>query len=416
MRSLFFILVLSFSSLCQLLAQQQDTTQVAIDSTVVEAVKEKGEEILKDSLNNYLPATTIDSTEIANKAKSVAAETINNETGVNLNGIPKDSTEIANQAKQLTNEELSKAGIEVSGIPTDSAAVKSEAKQLAKDQFKDYTGEELPDITIDSTTATQVKEEAAKRAEAAIKDTDHMKALEGTDSELGKLTDTKEQVEKTAAELREMKARKQMKQKMAGHAKEFIQENAEQIQQVQSKMGELKQKYSSVVNSNDLSTATKRSSLKGEPFWKRLVIGGNLNLSETNPLSIDFAPVLGWKFNKLFEAGVTGAYRAKFGADKSGVNTFENEEVYGYSIFANHMVFKNFFGYLEGENMSTVTGTTEDSQRAWQQSLLLGLGRKFKIAKFLEMQAIVSYNFLHDNSDGVYNSPVVFKTGLRVVK
>lgn len=139
-------------------------------------------------------------------------------------------------------------------------------------------------------------------------------------------------------------------------------------------------------------------------------------MSKTNPVTIDLSPVLGWKFNKLFEAGVTGAYRARIGADRLGVNTFEDEEVYGYSVFANHMIFKNFFGYLEGERMSKVTGTNESHSRKWNETLLLGIGRKFKIAKFLEMQAIISYNFLHDNESGLYGSPVVFKTGFRVVK
>jgi len=231
-----------------------------------------------------------------------------------------------------------------------------------------------------------------------------------------KTGELKEKIEKSQQELKQQAARKELKKKMASQAKQYISEHAEQIQQVQSKMGELKQKYSYVPNSNDLSTAKKRTSLKGESIWKRLVLGGNFSISNTNPLAIDMSPVLGWKFNKLFEIGISGAYRAKFGADKTGVNTFENENVYGYSLFANHMVFKNFFGYLEGERISKVSGTEEVNSRKWHQTLLLGIGRKFKIAKFLEMQAIVSYNFLHDNNDGVYNSPVVFKTGFRVVK
>ena len=203
---------------------------------------------------------------------------------------------------------------------------------------------------------------------------------------------------------------------MASRAKGFIAEHSEQIQEVQSQMTKLKQKYASVPNSNDLRTAQKRNSLKFEPFWKRLVLGGNFNLTETNPVTIDFSPVIGWKFDKRFEVGITGAYRAKFGADKQGINTFEDDAVYGYSVYTNYIVFKNFFGYLEGENISQVTGTAENNQREWHQTLLAGISRKFKIARFLEMQAIISYNFLHDNTDGVYNNPVVFKTGFRVIK
>ncbi len=226
----------------------------------------------------------------------------------------------------------------------------------------------------------------------------------------------KKEIEITQEELKQMQSKKEMKQKMAARAKAFISEHSEQIQEAQTQMGELKQKYTAVPNSNDLSTAQKRNSLRGESFWKRLVIGGNLNITETNPISVDFSPVLGWKFNKLSEIGITGVYRAQFGADNGGISTFENNEVYGYSIFVNYVIFKNFFGYIEGGNISQISGTEERSTRKWHQSLLMGIGRKFKVAKYLEMQAILSYNFLHDNRQGVYDSPIVFKTGFRVLK
>mgnify|MGYP001793558402 FL=1 len=208
-------------------------------------------------------------------------------------------------------------------------------------------------------------------------------------------------------------AKQQMKEKMASQAKEYISKNADKLQQVQSKMGELKKKYSYVPNCNDLSTAKKRTSLEDEPLGKRLVLGGNFNVTETSPVSIDLAPVIGYKINTLFEVGITGLYRAQFNADRNGVNA-EDENTYGYSVFVNHMVFKNFFGYLEGENISRVKTLQDKTKREWDQTLLLGIGRKFNIAKWLEMQAIITYNFLHENQDGVYNSPIVFKTGVRV--
>jgi len=386
----------------------------AIDTTDLrERVKASAKQAIEDSLGVKLPDT--DTTKIKEKIKSASEKALNDSLNnyVDVSDLTIDSTtgeQIKNKAKARVEKEIGHK------IPQDSARIKQEAKQLAKDQLKEQTGIDAPDITLDSTTVDQVKEEAATRAEQAVKNTDEFKALEGQDSELGELKAGKEKIEKTQQELKQQAARKELKKKMASQAKQYISEYAEQIQQVQSKMGELKKNYIYVPNSNDLSTARKRTSLKDESFWERLLIGGNFNVSSTNPLAIDLSPVLGWKFNSLFQVGVSGAYRAKLGADKRGINTFENEKVYGYSIFANHMVFKNFFGYLEGERISKVSGMEESHSRQWHQTLLLGIGRKFKIAKFLEMQAIVSYNFLHENNDGVYNSPVVFKTGFRVVK
>ncbi len=382
---------------------------VPVDSSkLAEYVMSTTKQVAKDTLKNYVevPDVKIDSTLNDQIVEQVQTEQ-NDDLGVE---IPSDSAAVKESAKSKLEQELD------TNIPADAAAVKQETNRLAKEELKNKIGIDALDISLDSTTGLQMKDEAVKRVESELKNIDEFKSLDQTDSEWSKLTGGKEQIEKTQTELQQLAAKKELKKQMATHAKEYIAEHSGKIQQVQSKMGELKQKYSTVPNSNDLSTATKRSSLKGESFWKRLVLGGNFNVSKTNPVIIDLSPVLGWKFNKLFEAGITGAYRVKLGAEKNGANTFANEEAYGYSVFVNHMVFKNFFGYLEGENMSTVTGTIEYSQRSWRQSLLLGIGRKFKIAKFLEMQTIISYNFLHDNNDGVYNSPVVFKTGLRVVK
>ena len=52
--------------------------------------------------------------------------------------------------------------------------------------------------------------------------------------------------------------------------------------------------------------------------------------------------------------------------------------------------------------------------RKWEQALLIGIGRNFKIARWLEMQALVMLNVLHDNQDHLYSSPVIFKTGFRL--
>jgi hypothetical protein len=85
------------------------------------------------------------------------------------------------------------------------------------------------------------------------------------------------------------------------------------------------------------------------------------------------------------------------------------------TVFANHMVFRNFFGYLEGENMYAGSHNIEVDGQWWIQTLLVGVGRKFNVAKWLEMQALVLFNVLHDNNDVLYNSPVVFKTAVKLM-
>ena len=268
--------------------------QLSLDSAML---AQKANEALKDSLAQRLNGqeVSLDSAALATKVQGLASETLQEELGIVLSGLPTDSATIANQLQSTGTEHLEEeTGITLSGIPTDSAAFKREASSLAKEEFTNQTGIASPDITLDSTTFDQVKQEAVTRAETALKDTEEFKALDGSDSELGKLTDAKKELEMTREQLQQMKSKKEMKQKMASRAKGFIAEHSEQFQEVQSQMTKVKQKYASVPNSNDLSTAQKRNSLKGEPFWKRLVLGGNFNLTETNPVTIDFSPVIGW--------------------------------------------------------------------------------------------------------------------------
>ena len=52
-------------------------------------------------------------------------------------------------------------------------------------------------------------------------------------------------------------------------------------------MQELKKKYSSVLSSNDLSTATKRNSLEGKRLTNRLVFGGTFQIHIDQSTSVD---------------------------------------------------------------------------------------------------------------------------------
>lgn len=363
------------------------------DSTITDDIKSRAVQAAKDSLDGYVdvPNIKIDSTS-DDRLKEVAKEA----------------------AKSALQEELK---IDIPEVALDSTLIdhlKSEAKMTAEEEL----GIEVDEITIDSTTTDQIKDEAEKKAEDVIISTDEYKAVNDLpkDSELGKLEDYKSKLENTQEQIKQAAAEQELKQKMTSHTQEHFANNTEKIQQVQSQVERLKAKYSSMLNSNDLSSAVKRNSLKEDSFWKRLVIGGNFNISKTNPVSLDLSPVLGYKINRLFEVGITGVYRSQFNADRNGTFGQSGNEVYGYSAFVNHMVFRNFFGYLEAERMRTTNLNKENPERQWKQTLLIGFGRKFNVTSWLEMQALILYNVLHNNTNGLYNSPVVFKTGFRVRK
>ncbi|UII26603.1 hypothetical protein LVD15_25455 [Fulvivirga maritima] len=369
-------------------------------------LRKDAKEMEKQLSENQSDSTSNDST-LVNKAKkealSIAQDSLQNR---NLpTALPIDTTStLKEKSLKVIHDELD--------IPTDSAAIKAEAKTRLKNEL----GTDIPDIKLDSTTVDQAEKELTKRAEEELKKRGDIQSLDGAEnSEFSQLENYKDQLEKTQEQMRQADAKQAMKAKMTSQAREFITQHADKIQEVQSKMNGLKKKYSYVPNSNDLSTAKKRNSLEDKTFWERISLGGNFNVSKTNPVTVDLSPVIAYKLNKVSEIGITGSYRTEFGADKSGLSGLD-DETYGFGVFGNHTVFNNFMVQLEGECLRTTTGSAEQNERSWKQTLLLGIGRRFKVTKWLEMQTLVMFNVLHNPPKSPYPSPVVFKTGFRIVK
>ena len=168
---------------------------------------------------------------------------------------------------------------------------------------------------------------------------------------------------------------------------------------------ELKKKYSKVVNSNDLSTATKRNSLKGTTFWGRLVFGGTFQIHIDKQSSIDLNPELAYRINKKWDLGIRGNYRVNAAIDDL-LGAVKEQKVYGYRVFTEYQLYKSFYGHVEWESLaaSTVDANTDVTTVVWNNSLFAGIERRFSIGSRVEAQVSLLYNFLHDNNP-LYNSP-----------
>lgn len=163
---------------------------------------------------------------------------------------------------------------------------------------------------------------------------------------------------------------------------------------MRTKLSLLMKKYSVVPNSNDLSSARKRTSLEGRTFRERLVIATNFQVISLDPVSIDFAPTIGYMFNKRFIAGLGATYRQKFGTDSIPALS---PDVWGYKAFTSYDVLRNFFAYGEYERNSPGRESAEyGSNRIWKAAFLAGVGRKFAVHRKVDMTLIVGYNFLHE--------------------
>lgn len=191
---------------------------------------------------------------------------------------------------------------------------------------------------------------------------------------------------------------------------QYLQDNPSIVQDVQKKMTLLMNKYSIVPNSNDLNSAVKHSSLEDKPFKQRLHIATNFQVISLEPVSIDFAPALGYKINRYFVAGVGGTYRETFSKDKAVLSP----NVVGYKGFLSYDLVHSFFAYGEYANNSPGVERTEfGEERIWKQALLVGIGRKFPIHTKMEMTCVFVYNFFHVPNDPVYPRPFMVRVGFQ---
>jgi hypothetical protein len=191
----------------------------------------------------------------------------------------------------------------------------------------------------------------------------------------------------------------QAKKKAEEMAMKYITEHPGIMQGVRKKMSLLMRKYSVVYNSNDLSTAIKRTSLKGKPVRERLYFASNFQLLSLTPLNIDFSPMAGYRFNKKFVTGLGFNYRQSF---RDSLPTL-SRDVLGYKIFSSFDVVKSFFAYGEFDrNVLGIHNPEGPLRPQWKNAAFLGIGRKIRVHPRFEMTMMFLYNFLREYPDPIY--------------
>lgn len=196
--------------------------------------------------------------------------------------------------------------------------------------------------------------------------------------------------------------------------REFLTGNPEAVAAAQEKITKMKKKYSSVLNSNDLSTATKANSMKGRPLTDRMFIGGSFQFSRTEPFTIFFDPSIGYKINKRLVAGVGTRFQFSFGEYDTLANNYNRKKSeLSYKVFTNYDIFRNFYLTTEFENNKILINQTDDGANyKWTPSLFAGIGKSFSISYGFNGYISVVYDFLHNPAQSVYSSPFAVRFGL----
>lgn len=196
--------------------------------------------------------------------------------------------------------------------------------------------------------------------------------------------------------------------------REFLTGNPVAVAAAQDKITKMKKKYSSVLNSNDLSTATKANSMTGRPLTDRIFLGGNFQFSHTEPFTIFFDPVIGYKINKRLVAGVGTRFQFSFGEYDTLANNYNKKKSeLSYKVFTNYDIFRNFYLTTEFENNKILLSQTDKgASYTWTPSLFAGIGKSFSISYGFNGYISVVYDFLHNPAQSVYSSPFAVRFGL----
>ncbi len=197
----------------------------------------------------------------------------------------------------------------------------------------------------------------------------------------------------------------------AGHEKE--------IGEAEDLMQSLKKKYAEVPDSRDLSKATKKNSLKDEPFGKRIIYGSNFQILRGNPLSLDIAPQIQYRFTKKLSTGFGILYRIPLGIpDKLMNDVMEN--VYGGSLMTQLKIKKGVFVQAEwqylhiGHKDESLLNTPK--KHNLQHVALLGIGKQISFGKKLKAHSILSYDFLYTYKQSPFPSAWSLRFGFQMVK
>ena len=243
-----------------------------------------------------------------------------------------------------------------------------------------------------------------------ISNTREFQQLQHQNEALDKLRSTAQDQQK---ELQQLGDQEYVLQKALEQAKELaatsFDKHQDKIKAAQNKLSALKKKYSSVPSAQDLSTATKRNSMRGKPLSERLELGGTLQVNR-EPTSVDLSPLVGYKLNKQLTLGAGVTYRAVLDIDE-----FKTEDqVYGFRAFVQQHAIRGFLvhGEFERLNVALETVTRNDQyRRKWQTNGLIGVGKEYPMFKGIKGQVLVLYNFLHDHGVTPYQKPIVVRVG-----
>lgn len=368
----------------------------------------------KNNLQDNIVGIAPDKFHLKQKADSILKAHVHSARNKKLGAVQEKKDSVLNRYRKLSIDTIEYSTIKDTVHRILSDTLGTTLKDKAGNAKIAEINKHLEEVTIDSTTNFRtVSEKAGKEIEKQAGGLDEIKAFQKQQAQFDRLQPDPAEQKSKLENLIDRDERPEIKKpKLESIPKEKVDQYKGKIQNARQELTQLKKKYSEVASSNDLNTAVKKNSLKGKTIKERLVIGGNFQALSFEPVTLDISPVIGYRINKLFQAGVGVSSRFTFTYTEKLHMARLSE---GYKAFLSHDIFINFFAYSEFERQKLTEQLVQNEEKEyhWKNVWHVGVGRNQQLGSRISVQAIILYNLLFDRVDQHYNQRWNMKVGVQ---
>lgn len=202
-----------------------------------------------------------------------------------------------------------------------------------------------------------------------------------------------------------------VKEELAAKAEELKKLGAQTLQEkfnaAQSRLSEAKAKFPSLPS---LEEAPKQyRPLAGKPLMKRIRLGGNLQINQQKPRSVNIALSVSFQVSEKINLGTSGVGRIFL---EKGEATQLRQEQMGIRSFARYQLWRNFYGQANYEFTQIERSSQERAENGrWVQTALIGLGKSTRLSQGICMNVTAFYDFFYNRLTSPNPHPLVVRLG-----
>lgn len=160
------------------------------------------------------------------------------------------------------------------------------------------------------------------------------------------------------------------------------------------------------------------NSLKDVPFGQRIYLGGDLGLSFGNITFVNVNPIIGYRLNKVWSAGL-GAKYIYYGEDYPAYNWKYSTSMYGGSVFTKYLIGENLLAHAEFETLNAEVREflSTDLTRKWVPMGFVGGGYRQGLGGTY-IQILALYDVINDRHSPYRNQylfgdlPIIIRGGI----